>query len=228
MQTHFVLAAVAALSLGLTGCGQASPGAASDSIGQGVQVSPSGTVTSATYTITGPNGFASAGSVPVGDSLDVTFSVSQLPVGQGYEVDLSAIASDNVTECSGSTAFDVTTPNSMTTLTVHLDCAVNPGSIQVQGTFNICPMIDDFSAAPLVVNVGSASSMSVIAHDADHGPSPLSYAWSVNGVRLPRQTATTLSFVCSSHGDVNVAPIVSDGDPNPTCADTASVKVTCQ
>ncbi|HTQ05646.1 MAG TPA: hypothetical protein VMI54_17410 [Polyangiaceae bacterium] len=185
-------------------------------------------MTSATYTITGPNDFASAGTVPVGDSLDVPVPVSHVPVGQGYELDASANASDGVTVCMGSTTFDVTDPNATLMVTVHLDCAIPTGDVMVSATLNVCPVIDDLTAAPLIVNVGGVSSMSVVAHDADNGPSPLSYAWSVGGVPLPNRTQPHLSFACTAHGDVTVAASVSDGDPNPNCADTESVKVTCQ
>ncbi len=141
---------------------------------------------------------------------------------------MSATASDGVTVCDGSTTFDVTNPDVTVTLTVHLTCAVPTGDVSVNATLNICPTIDDLTAAPLILKIGGVSTMSVVAHDADNGPAPLSYSWSVNGIKLPRQTSTRLLFACSSPGDVMVAASASDGDPNPGCADSASVKVTCQ
>jgi hypothetical protein len=228
MQMHFARACLPALLLALASCGEVPSSSAAGSLGEGVQVSPTGTVTLANYTISGPNGFASAGTVPVGDSLDVPVTVSHLPVGQGYELYVSATASDGVTVCMGNSPFDVTDATATITVTVALTCGVPTGDVNVQATLNVCPVVDDLTAAPLVVNLGGVSSMSVVAHDSDNGPAPLTYAWSANGLLIAHQTAPALSFACSSRGDVTVAAIVSDGDANPGCPGTASAKVTCQ
>lgn len=195
---------------------------------QGLQVGPDALVTTATYVVTGPNDFASAGTVPVGESPDVNVTLNSLPVGQGYEVALDATASDGVTQCQGTTQFDVTQPNATVTVTVTLSCAVPVGDVAVEATLNICPQIDGVDAGPTTVAVGGTSVLTMTAHDSDNQPAPLSYGWSVNGARIPRQTTTTLRFVCSSKGDVSVAAIVSDGDPTPGCADTVSTKVSCE
>jgi hypothetical protein len=182
----------------------------------------------ATYAIAGPNGFASAGTVPVGDSADVPVVLSHLPIGQGYELDLSATASDGVTVCDGNTTFDVADASATFTVVVHLDCAVPSGDVSVEATLNICPVVDGVDALPNSLTLGGVSSLSVAAHDSDHAPGPLAYAWAVNGIKLPRQTASTLGFACSSAGQITITASVSDGDPNPTCADSLGVQVSCQ
>src|SRR6202011_5201715 len=99
------------------------------SVGLGLQISPGDTVSEATYTITGPNGVSSAGSVVVGDDANVPVTVSHLPIANGYEMDVTATASDGVTTCEGSASFDVT--SSMSTVIVHLVCAVPTGDLNV-------------------------------------------------------------------------------------------------
>jgi hypothetical protein len=198
------------------------------SLGYGLQVWPNGSVTTATYTISGPNGFASAGTVAVGDSADVPVVVSHLPVGHGYELDLGALASDGVTVCDGTKTFDVTDSSATLTLLVHLECAVPKGELEIQATFNTCPVLDGLTASPTSLMLGGVSSLEVTAHDSDHGPAALAYSWAVNGVKLPRQIAPALSFACSSLGAVTIAATVSDGDPKPTCVDVSNATVSCE
>jgi hypothetical protein len=182
----------------------------------------------AVYTVTGPNGFASAGSVPVGESADVPVTLSQLPVGQGYMLVLSATASDGVIVCEGMTAFDVTDATATLDLVVHLSCAVPSGDVAVEATLNVCPVIDDFSASPLFVYLGGVSNLAMVAHDSDNGPAPLAYSWAANGLKLPGKISPALAFACSSVGMVTITAFASDGDPNPTCASQSSVAVTCE
>jgi hypothetical protein len=226
MQNHFALHSL--LVIGFLGCGEARPNPVGGAAGQGLQVSPDATVTAATYTLTGPNGFASAGTVPVGDSPDVPVTLSHLPVGQGYVLELSATASDGVIVCEGSTTFDVVDSNATNTPVVHLECAVPSGSADMQTTLNVCPVLDGLDASPLFVRLGGVSRSTVTAHDADNGPLALGYSWAVNGVKLPSQTAPALNFACTSLGEVTIATTVSDGDPSPACTVSSSVRVTCE
>lgn len=230
---HHVALLSAALLLGLTACGQGgnptrSSSPSGGSLDQGLQVSPDASVTTATYAVSGPNGFASAGTIPVGDSPDVPVTLSGLPVGQGYQIDVSGTASDGVTVCDGTATFDVVEGAASLTVIVHLSCAVPTGDVVIEATLNICPVVDGLSAAPTTLNIGGVSSLSVVAHDSDAAPAAISYSWAVNGVKLPRQTSPLLTFACSSHGDVLLSASVSDGDATPGCPASSSVKVTCE
>ena len=193
----------------------------------GLQVSPDANVSNATYTISGPNGFASAGTVPVGTSADVPVTLSELPVGQGYELSLDAIASDGITACDGNTVFDVSSGDALT-LVVHLSCAVPTGDVSFVTSLNFCPVLDGLDARPTSLKLGGLANLSMVAHDSDNGPQPISYAWMANGFKLPKQSASTLNFLCSSRGEVTITASVSDGDPSPLCADSLDVKVSCQ
>ncbi len=227
MQKQFALLCLPPLLLALNACGDARQNAQGGSIDYGLQVSPDASVTTATYTISGPNDFASAGTVPVGDSPDVPVVVSHLPVGQGYQLDLHAVASDHVTVCDGSTTFAVVDALATLNLLVHLECVVPTGDANLQATLNTCPVLDGLTALPTSLQIGGISALTVTAHDPDSGPSALAYSWAVEGIKLPR-TASTLSFTCSSAGEVTLSASVSDGDPDPACADSSSVKVSCE
>ena len=228
MHTQSIRILFPSLLLWLGGCGSAHPDQLRGSSELGLQVSPNGTISSATYTIAGPNGFASAGMVPVTDTLDVLFALSQLPVGQGYELELNAVASDGVTVCEGSSGFDVVDSTATLTLVVQLACAVPSGDLSVTTTLNICPVVDGLDASPLALTRAGVSSLSATAHDSDQGPAPLSYAWAANGFKLAKQTAPTLRFVCTSPGQFSISVGVSDGDPTPSCTDSLAAQVSCQ
>ena len=214
------------LLLAAGSCSQAQPSPNGGEYGQGLQISPGVTVDSADYTISGPDGFTSAGTVAIGESADVSVVVSNLPVGTGYELVVSGTASDGITVCDGTATFDVATPNSTLTIVVHLECVVPSGDVALEGTVNICPVIDDLTAAPVNLTLGGVASLSVGAHDADSGPAPLSYRWMANGIIIAGKTAPTLSFTCTKLGQVTIAALVSDGDPK--CIDSSSVKVSCE
>jgi hypothetical protein len=83
-------------------------------------------------------------------------------------------------------------------------------------------------ASPMDLALGGVARLTLSAHDTDTGPAPLAYGWTVNGIKLTKQTGTSLGFACSSAGEVTIAATVSDGDPDPACADTSAVKVNCQ
>ncbi len=214
-------------ALSILSCGQASTDGekGAGAIGLALQVSPGNTVSNATYTISGPNGYTSAGTVAVGDSPDLPVVVQHVPNGIGYEMVVSGTASDGVTHCEGSASFDVAN-NATSTVLVHLVCGVPSGALQINGTFNICPMLDGLSANPNAIRLGGTAALTTTAHDSDNGPAPLSYEWSANGVVL-RTTGPNLTFACSSAGDVAIQVALSDGDSSPGCADHLAVTIRC-
>jgi hypothetical protein len=228
MQNNFAIIVLTSLLIGLAGCGEggSNPGGGSVGWGQGLRVSPDASVTTANYTVSGPSGLARSGTVAVGDSPDVPVVLSPLPVARGYELELSATASDGVTTCGGSTTFDVTNSTATNTVVVHLECAAKGGNARVRTSTNVCPVLEGLSASPLALSVGGAAKLQVAASDSNNGPAGLVYAWAVNGVRLSRQNASTLSYTCTALGQVTISATVSDGDPK--CTESASVQVSCE
>jgi hypothetical protein len=233
MRSKAALAAVrvgwGALLAGMIACGQSPTASGSTSggaVGFGLQLSPGVTVSQAVYTISGPNGFFSAGNAAIGDSPDLAILVGSLPIGTGYQLDLTAPASDEQTICEGQSVFAVSDGNPVTVL-VHLVCAVPSGDVTVSSTLNICPMIDSLSASPTDVKNGGIVALTSAAHDSDSAPSPLSYKWSINGAPLMPGPQSYLNFVCSQPGSYNFTLFVSDGDITPGCTDTLSVTARC-
>ena len=115
-----------------------------------------------------------------------------LPAGVGYTLTASALASDGITTCSGTTPFDVT--DTISRLIVHLVCRVpaQAGILSATANINVCPIIDGLSANPAEVVVGSTVALAVTAHDADGTPSPPAYTWSASAGsrrRTPRSPA---------------------------------------
>jgi len=235
MKRSNIAQAVARVSWGawfafVAACGQSpSTGAQSRSsgaVGFGLELSPGVTVTQAVYTISGPNGFFSAGNVAVGESADLVVPVGTLPLGDGYALDLTAPASDGLTICDGKAVFDVTDGNPKS-VNVHLSCAVPSGDLSITSSINVCPMIDSLSASPADVRLGGTIALTSSAHDSDFGPSSLSYKWTINGASLPPQALPNLNFACSQPGAFNFTLTVSDGDITPGCADVLAVAARC-
>ncbi len=112
---------------------------------------------------------------------------------------------------------------------VHLLChqSATTGSVQVGGTFNVCPVVDGIMASPAEVLVGSTIALAASAHDSDAAPSALSYSWTASAGTFDDATLAAPVFTCTAPGVVTVSVAVSDGDPAPTCTDQASATITC-
>jgi hypothetical protein len=196
------------------------------SVGLALQLAPGVNVSSASYTVTGPNGYTTSGTVAVGSNSNVPVVLSGLPAGEGYILSVSAVASDGLTMCTGTSSFDVQ-QGVTSTIIVHLVCRLpTTGNANVDATFNICPVLDSMGASPGEALIGGSIALEALARDPDNGPAPLTYSWTVDGVPLAGSSASRL-FTCNQAGTFEIAATVSDGSPDPTCADTLSVSVTC-
>ena len=122
--------------------------------------SPGTTLDTANYAICGPGGFARSGNIDVSHSQTISFTVGGIPAGDGYSVTISGTASDRTTTCSGSAMFAIT-PKMTTVLSIKIQCREQPrtGSVQINGTVNVCPVVDAIGASPGEVMVGFASAI---------------------------------------------------------------------
>jgi hypothetical protein len=68
---------------------------------------PSGTASTASYRLTGPNGFSYASTLNFDGSQAVGFLLGSIPVGSGYELSFTASDADGGESCAGSTTFAV-------------------------------------------------------------------------------------------------------------------------
>jgi type IV pilus assembly protein PilA len=193
-----------------------------------LDVAPGATVSTASYTITGPAGFARTGTIDVSNSTKLEATFGGLPAGDGYNVSITAVTVDGATTCAGAASFGVT-PHATTGVTLHLTCHEAPrtGSAMVNGSINVCPVIDGVEANPAEVLVGSSIQLSAAAHDADTGPSRLTYAWTASSGDLAGASTANPVFTCSTEGTVTVELAVSDGDPSLACIDKQVTILTC-
>ncbi len=186
------------------------------------------TLTSVSYSITGPNGFSKSGTINVASSATLSTVIGGLPAGNGFTITLTATGTDGTTSCLGSATFNVTA-GKVTGVSVTLDChqPAKTGSVAVNGTINVCPNLDAISASPAEVAVGSSLSVSAAADDPDHGPSALAYSWTASSGTLTGANTASPTFECTTAGPATLSVTVSDGDAQAGCAAQGSVQVTC-
>ncbi len=204
--------------------GEASAGALSFAL----QLADGRSVQSASYTITGPNGFSKAGSIDVSNATKLSALIGGLPAGTGYTISVSASSTDSSDNCAGSATFSVQAGQTVP-VTIPVTCheTRGTGSVMVSGVLNLCPLIDGIAANPAEVQVGSTIALTAAAHDSDAGPSALGYAWTASAGTLSNATAQNPTFTCTAPGTATLSVTVSDGDPAASCADTRSAQVTC-
>ena len=190
--------------------------------------SGAGTLNTVNYQINGPASFTKSGPIDVSHSSTIAAVISPLPAGTGYTITLTGTTTDGATTCGGSGAFDVVA-SATSTVTVHVDChgTATTGSVLVNGSINLCPIVDGLSASPGEVFVGSSLALTGAAHDLDNGPSPLTYLWSAPSGTFSSATSANPTFTCTTGGPVMLTLTVSDGDPLTSCAATSTVAVSC-
>jgi phospholipase C len=224
--------AVAATGSWISGCSRHDIGGESSSSGNGsiklMLAAGGATFASFSYTITGPFGFSKTGGLNVSASSKLSGVIGGLPAGSGFKISLTGTSIDGSTQCSGSATFSVAA-HGTTQVSLTLDChqPAKTGSISVTGTFNICPTIQSISANPGEVLGGSSSSITSMAVDPDGGPSPLSYHWTATSGSFSDATSPSPTYTCTTSGLATLTLMVSDGDPQASCADTGTVQVTC-
>jgi len=198
------------------------------SVSAALQLADGRSVNSASYTLTGPNGFSKTGTIDVSKSTKLTATIGGLPVGTGYQITISASTTDASASCAGSATFDVVAHTTVA-VTVPLTCheAAKTGSALVTGTLNVCPTIDGIGASPAEVQVGGSIALTATAHDSDAAPSALSYGWTASSGTLSSATAQNPTFNCTTPGTATVGLTVSDGDPLASCAATLTAQVNC-
>ncbi len=216
-------------ALVLAACsGQTNPGGSPDTVGTAevaLQLAPGLTFNSASYALTGPASFARSATVDLSHSTAVTFTVGGLPAGGGYSITVTGTLSDGTTTCMGSSAAFAIMARATTAVSIHLTCREQPrtGSARINGTVNICPVIDALSASPAEIEVGNAIALGSSAHDTDGVPAALTYAWTASSGTVATPAAANTSFVCTVPGTVTVTLTVSDGD----CGEAQTQTVVC-
>lgn len=194
------------------------------SIGLSLTAAPGIILNAVSYAITGPGGFTKTGSIDVSKSKTISTTIGGLPAGAGYSVALTATSADGATTCAGSASFSVAA-RATSKVVIQLQCRepAKTGSVKLDGSVNVCPLIDGIDASPSEVLVGSPIELSATAHDADQAPAALSYHWTASGGTLASSTSASPTFTCTAAGDFTISLELSDGD----CTDTLATSVTC-
>jgi arylsulfatase B len=191
------------------------------SLGLNLQVVPGVTLNSVTYSISG-NGFSKAGSIDTTGAPTISGTIGGIPAGSGYTITLTATSVEDGTSFSGSSTFDVTAGGT-TSVTIRLrgtGSSAN-GSVTVNGTLNLGPVIDELTLTPLTVFVGSAITLAGVGRDPDQGPAALSYYWSTTGGVIDDPIAPNAKLTSATPGTFTVKLTVSDGES--TSSTSASV-----
>jgi hypothetical protein len=226
MRARFVLAALLASgAANLTGCGTPAESAANGdvgSVGLALQVAPGITINTLSYTLSGPS--PKTGTINVANSTTVSTVIGAVTAGTGYSISLSGTATDGTTTCSGMSGSFGVTAGMTTTVTVGIECHIarTTGSVLVNGTINVCPVIDAVSANP---PVGNTIAIVSAAEDVDHGPSLISYQWTTSSGTLSSATVANPTLTCTAPGPVMLTLSISDGDP--ACSDSFNLTVNC-
>lgn len=125
-----------ALALALAACGGSSEQAAL-SVGDGGDggddtgsinaefLLPSGTASTASYILTGPNDFHQTSTLDFDGSQAIGFLIDSVPAGAGYTLSFTASNGDGGEACSGSTSVDVTAQHT-TPVNVTAQCTGAP------------------------------------------------------------------------------------------------------
>ncbi len=192
------------------------------SLGLSLQVGPGVTLNAVTYAITG-NGISKSGTIDVSGTSTISGTIGGIPAGTGYTLTLTAKSTDGATTFTGSATFDVTAGKT-TAVTIHLKgtATTGNGSVTVNGTLNVAPVIDELTVTPLTVSVGSIITLTGVAKDADSGPSPLSYYWSTTGGVIDNPIGPNAKLSSTAPGTFAVKLTVSDGEITTTGSTTVT------
>jgi hypothetical protein len=176
----------------------------------------------------GAAGAVQTGLVDVSKSPVASFLVGNLPSAMGYQIALSATASDGSVICAGAASFDVA-PRATTPVAVSMACSVATMGSQVTlpngSTFN-CAAVSSVTATPAETTVGSSVTVSASASGPD--PGGLSYSWAASSGTFDKPNSPTAQFTCAAQGLATLTMTVADG-PVPggsSCNPTLTTKAT--
>ena len=193
----------------------------------GLVVDPGTTINTATFLISGPQGFSRGGAIDVSRSGTLSTTVLALPPGIGFTISLTAAVVGGGA-CAGTTTFDIAS-HQQTAVVVPILCheGARLGSALLTGDINICPTLDGVTAVPSTVNVGQSTTVAVVAHDPDVMPAALQFAWSAPTGTFSAPAAAVTQFTCTTAGTVTIGIALNDGDLSAGCPVAGAVNVVC-
>ena len=173
------------------------------------------------------------GTVPVADPV-TSFTLTQVPVvaltDPPYTLFLVARKTDDTWVCEGGTTFQHDQEGVTTSVTMALTCPTSDtlpnGEVGVDITFelNLCPVIEEISAAPQITVLSDPVTLQSLASDPDN-TAPVTYLWTATGGLIADATAATTTFTCPTVGDYDVTLTVSDSDTH--CDQQRQLQISC-
>ncbi|MFT3927019.1 MAG: sulfatase-like hydrolase/transferase [Myxococcales bacterium] len=181
-----------------------------------LDVAPGVTINTVNYSITG-NGFTKSGTINVSGAPTISANIGGIPAGTGYSITLTASSTQGNASFTGSASFDVSA-GGIASVKVSLRGSVGSGngSVNVTGTINVSPVIDELTVSPLTVYVGSSVALTSVSRDPDQFPAPLTYYWSTTGGLIDTPIAQNATLTSTTAGTFTVTLTVSDGDATTT------------
>ncbi|NNC75925.1 MAG: DUF4397 domain-containing protein, partial [Acidimicrobiia bacterium] len=154
-----------------------------------------------------------------------SIEVYGLEPGDGYQIDMTAQATDEQTNCRGATDFTVTVGQA-TEIMVILNCKspARFGAVRVNGKFNICAELTKMVVSPLQTSVGNTIDLFAAGEDAEGDE--IAFSWAAEGGVVNANTAPEATFTCVDVGEGSVTVTVSDDDFD-YCTSSWTVPVTC-
>lgn len=211
----FVLALGSSVPL-VWGCSSVTPLHESEaevgSLGLKLEAAPGVTLETVVYTISG-NNFEKSGTIDASGSPTISGTIGGIPAGDGYTLTLTATSKEDDTVFTGTARFNVTAgKTSSVTIRLRGPGTARNGSVSVNGTINVAPVIDELTITPQTAYVGSEITLKAVARDPDESPSDLSYYWSTTEGVIDDPIRPDATLTSSSPGTATVTLTISDGD----------------
>lgn len=147
-----------------------------------------------------------------------------LEPGDGYTITLSAVTTDETSECQGSADFSVDA-GVATDVMVFLRCTQPPrrGAVRANGKFNLCAELSKMVVSPLETLVGTDIALSAAGEDQEGDDFVI--GWTAEGGTLASETGSENTFTCGEGGGSITASVSDDGFD--FCSSSWTVEVTC-
>lgn len=180
------------------------------SLGVNLTAAAGVTIDDVAYLIEG-NGFTKQGTIDVSGAPTITAKIGGIPAGTGFAITLTATSTEGDT-FTGSAGFDVVAGETAS-VEINLEGSVDSdnGSIAVDGTINVRPVIEEVTVSPLLGNIGSSISLSTVSRDPDEWPADLTYYWSTTGGVIDDPLSPNAALTSDLPGTFELTLTVSDG-----------------
>jgi hypothetical protein len=211
----FAFVGCVAMGLGLSACGSSADPSSDGADARATAVGnlnvefhlPTGSVSTATYRLTGPNGYSKGSSLDFMGSQVFGFFVANVPAGNGYTLSFNG-SDDGGESCMGMTTFNVT--NGQTAM-VNVDATCIGGPYVPSGyggieTWVNVPRQTSLASAQcsLIGPAGIEANQSLTVSGMDSLHFTLSQVPAGNGQVLTLTAVTTTNAKCNASATVNV------------------------